>query len=120
MRLTKDLPVFTSDTYFPVFAQFGIVGIVLFVCFWYKRYKEYISLYFHTKNIVLAKLVATIFFFFFIESVVDSTLLQNRGAVMMMLFAIILSKNKTSLVSKIKSAVLIKHIKALYNDKKNI
>lgn len=31
---------YIADTYFPVLAQFGVLGIVLFIIFWYRRYME--------------------------------------------------------------------------------
>lgn len=38
--LTPDNPAFMTDAFYPMLAQFGIVGIVLFFLFWKKRYKQ--------------------------------------------------------------------------------
>ena len=83
--------MFISDTYFPVFTQFGFVGIFLFLCFWYRRIKDAtrnLSIY---SNELFFKLAILIVFFFFIESTADSTLTHNRGMMMMILLAIILN-----------------------------
>lgn len=92
--------LFISDTYFPVFAQFGFVGIALFVWFWARRVK---TAYWHFRqgcDVLYFKMVILIVVFFFIESVADSTFTHNRGMVMMMLLAIIL-RNKYDKVTQI-------------------
>lgn len=92
--LRRDLPVYVSDTFLAVFAQYGYIGISLFLLFWYKRCKDGFTLYTKTKNVYYLKMTLLFLFFFFVESVVDSTFIQNRGAVMMMLFAIVINKHK--------------------------
>lgn len=68
-----------SDTFFPHLAQFGVVGIVLFAMFFYRRYKETISLYKVNGN---------------------SIFVHNRGMVMMVLWGMIVNelKNETKTV----------------------
>ena len=82
--------LFLSDTFFPVFAQFGFVGIGLFIWFWVRRVKTAYQNFHMNGNVVYFKLVILIVVFFCIESVSDSTFTHNRGMVMMMLLAIIL------------------------------
>lgn len=81
--------LFISDTYYPVFAQFGIIGIILFVLFWAKRYEDCKHSY-HLGFIQFNdfKICLLIIAFFLIESIADSTLTQNRGAFMMLLLAL--------------------------------
>lgn len=82
--------LFLSDTYFPVFAQFGFVGIGLFIWFWVRRVKTAYQNFYFNGNVLYFKLVILIVVFFCIESVADSTYTHNRGMVMMMLLALIL------------------------------
>lgn len=84
---------FISDTFFPVFAQFGFVGIVLFIWFWVRRIKTAYSNYLLTENTVMFKIALLIVIFFFIESTSDSTFTHNRGMAMLMLLAIVLRNN---------------------------
>lgn len=86
--LHPDAPGFVSDTYFPVLAQFGVVGVCLFFLFMWKRTKEYWGIYQKgdTKEMMVMKFLILIYFF--IESTSDSTLIQNRGVVMMFILAL--------------------------------
>ena len=86
--LQPDAPDFVSDTYFPVLAQFGVVGVCLFFLFMWKRTREYWGIYKKgdTKEMMVMKFLILIYFF--IESTSDSTLIQNRGVVMMFILAL--------------------------------
>lgn len=86
--------LFISDTYFPVFAQFGYVGLALFLLFWWKRYKTAKGNYMRTGGALPFKMVMLIMVFFFIESIADSTFTHNRGMYMMMLLALFLKDDR--------------------------
>ena len=86
--------LFISDTYFPVFAQFGYVGLALFLLFWWKRYTTAKNNYIKTGDMLPFKMVMLIIIFFFIESIADSTFTHNRGMYMMMLLALFLKDNR--------------------------
>lgn len=79
---------FISDTYFPVLAQFGIVGVWLFFLFMWKRTSTSWKIYKNggSKQMMLMKFLIVIYFL--IESTSDSTLIQNRGVVMMFILAL--------------------------------
>ena len=78
-----------SDTYFPcLVGQFGIIGIFIFIAFWYRRVKTANEYYKRTNDIFLLKYTLLLLLFFFIESAVDSTLTNNRGVLMMMCLGI--------------------------------
>ncbi len=90
--LTPEDPAFISDTFYPSLAQFGFIGIVLFIYFWIwvlqKNKIEYI------KNLITKKSyigTVLILFFFLIESVADSTFTHNRGMYMLTLMAMFLT-----------------------------
>lgn len=75
--------LFISDTWFPALAQFGCVGICLFVLFWREVYIKAQTKYRLTGNSQNFKMALLIMTYFFIESVADSTFTQNRGMYMM-------------------------------------
>ena len=93
--LSSDNTSFMSDTFFPSLAEFGIVGVLLFVYFWY-----YIILRANSYKIKQTQpqmeylLVVIIFSFFMIESIVDSTFTHNRGVFMMILLGMCLTDLK--------------------------
>lgn len=80
--------LFISDTWFPALAQFGCVGICLFVLFWREVYIKAQTKYRLTGNSQNFKMALLIMTYFFIESVADSTFTQNRGMYMMMILAL--------------------------------
>lgn len=88
--------LFISDTYFPVLAQFGYIGVALFLYFWYWIIKQAKYYFDYTGNIVFFKMVVLIVVFFFIESIADSTFTQNRGMYMMSLLAVCLNNTALS------------------------
>lgn len=79
---------FLSDTWFPVLAQFGYVGVCLYVLFWRSVFLKARAKYGLTRTSSELKITMLIMAFFFIESVADSTFTQNRGMYMMMLLAL--------------------------------
>lgn len=100
--LSEDRGGFIADTFFPQIAQFGIVGVILFVVFFVKRYKNTIAYYKINKDSYIMKISLLILVFFIIESSVDSTFVHNRGMAMMLLWSMIIneSKNKSIATNK--------------------
>lgn len=92
--LGPEMPEFAADTFLPVLAQYGLIGIFLFYLFWEKRLKE-AKLYFPSSDLsVHYKLCISIVLFFLIESLADSTFTQNRGMFMMGVLGLILNEGK--------------------------
>ncbi|WP_106828373.1 O-antigen ligase family protein [Parabacteroides pacaensis] len=93
---------FIADTYYPVMAQFGYVGVFLLILFWYGIYKKAKRNYSQTLDIQLYKTSLLIILFFIIESTSDSTFTHNRGMYVMMILAMLLAegKEKASLAMK--------------------
>ena len=88
--LSPDDPSFIGDTFFPILAQFGFVGIFLFVIFWIKRLKFANRPRMEGKTFVFL-LTILVVVFFLIEGIADSTFIQNRGVYVMMLYGFVLS-----------------------------
>jgi hypothetical protein len=88
--ITKTYYSFIADTYYPSLAQFGVVGIALYIIFWVYICKKAIRFYRKTKNLHYLILVGLIVGYMAIEGTTDSTLISNRGVFIMMLLALIL------------------------------
>jgi hypothetical protein len=88
--LSKEMPDFIADTYFPALAQFGIAGVILFFTFWIhfarKAMKAY-RLSCHKE----ATIALIIIIFFMIESTSDSTITHNRGMFLMIILGLLFS-----------------------------
>lgn len=100
--LTENAPDFVSDTYYPVLAQFGYVGVFLFILFWIRIYKKNMQNYVLTQSLGNYRIIIIIIIYFLIESIADSSFIQNRGVVMMMILGLALSNKlqKKSPVNK--------------------
>jgi len=90
--LSKDYPDFISDTYYPSLAQFGIVGLFLFVYFWIRILK---AMFAYKKKYGMDKLfliTTLIIAFFGIECIADSTFTHNRGFFILVILGLTLSE----------------------------
>lgn len=92
--LSPDFHSFVADTYYPSLAQFGILGLVLFVFFWVRILKEaifYLKKTADRKNIIIINLVII---FLAIEFIADAAFTNNRGFISMILIALCLNEMK--------------------------
>lgn len=89
--LSREMPDFIADAYFPSLAEFGLIGILFLGLFWRKKYLELLW----TVPMGDYKISLIIILSLFVESIADSTYLSNRGILLFMLLALILSKNRT-------------------------
>lgn len=80
---------FLHDTFYPVLAQFGIVGVVLYIIFWKRRWNEGSQL-----NGNLYKLFLFVFFVIFIQNLADNAFTSATGVSLMMLLAMLISKKE--------------------------
>ena len=90
--ITWDFYDFVADTYFPSLAEFGALGIFLFLLFWVKRYKVFRQVNYHYKMklIVLGVLI--------IESTTSSFIVSTVGLIPMLILAI---NEKESLIRQV-------------------
>lgn len=86
---------FISDTFYPCLAQFGVVGIILFLWFWIRRIKT-INRMADAKLWMDYKCCLLIVIFFVIECIADSTYIQNRGLAMFLLLAMFMNDKNNS------------------------
>lgn len=97
--LSEKMPDFITDAYYPSLAQYGFIGIGLFIFFWSSVIKR-ATKYKLKNNLEASKLyfiIITIVVFFAIELIADTTLTHNRGLFMMILLG--LSCRKLELLS---------------------
>lgn len=83
---------YIADTYFPVLAQFGIIGVFLFFAFWLRRYND--VLHVATYDIKKYKIGLMVIFMLFVESVAGPVLVMNWGFIPMMLLGMICNKEQ--------------------------
>ena len=88
--LSKDMPAFICDAFYPELAQFGVAGVILYFAFWFSILRK------STKEQLPSGqlFVLLIFIFFLIEGIADATFTQNRGLFILILLGLILSSNK--------------------------
>ncbi len=89
---------FIADTYYPSLAQFGVVGIILYITFWIYIWIKAVRFHKKTPNKKLLSIVLMIIGFFLIEGTTDSTFTTHRGFFILMVLGLILSdlKNKSN------------------------
>jgi len=88
--------LFLCDAFFPQLAQFGFVGVFLFIEFWVIQTRKGWRTYLISHDVIPMKMVLLTVIFFVIESVPDTTFTHNRGMFMMMLLALWLRDNRKS------------------------
>ena len=73
--LTPQWPLFIADAYYPTLAQYGIVGLILFIIFWVRRYKEIYVI----SELKYYKVGFLCMFALLLESVADTSYLSGKG-----------------------------------------
>lgn len=92
--LSKEYPNFICDTYYPSLAEFGIIGLGLYILFWIiiikeiDKFKREVGL---DKDLIITILIIC---FFAIESVADSTFTNNRGLFMLIIMGMTLANKR--------------------------
>lgn len=92
--MTRNNHNFIADTFYPSLAQYGIIGTILYLMFWFYIIKKAFVFFQKThssKHIILALLITA---FFAIEGIADSTFTTHRGFFVLMLLGLILSEMK--------------------------
>ena len=76
-------PWFIADAFYPTLAQFGFVGVCLFLTFWYRRYKEI----YRISELKYYKIALLCMFAIFVEATADTSYLSGKGMGYFMLMA---------------------------------
>lgn len=94
--LSPTMPDFICDAYYPLLAQFGIVGVILFVYYWIYVYR-YIKILLRSDSTLYKYTFCTgvlLICFLLIESIASTVITQNCGMMAMMLLGMICAKGK--------------------------
>lgn len=104
--LTESNPLYISDTFYPSLAQFGVVGIVLFIIFWIHIIKEMrkyklrkATLYSNNINNIFILILS----YLAIESVANAILTSSLGLAVMSILALVLNKMRVLKNEEIKN-----------------
>jgi len=85
--LTPDNPMFLADTFYPVLAQIGVVGIFFFCAFWKRRFQEMNRIV----DMRYYKVAWITVFCLAIEQTADTSFLSGKGMGYCMLIALCLN-----------------------------
>lgn len=77
---------FLVDTFYPILAEFGVIGIILYIIFWMKRWNATNILFNHNYRIFLF-----LFFFMVIENIANSAFISPISVSIMMLLGLTFS-----------------------------
>ena len=92
--LSKSYNKFIADTYYPSLAQFGIVGILLFILFWIYLISKSIKHSIITNNSKLFSITCLIIGYLLIENIADASFTSNRGLFMMIFLGLVAANQK--------------------------
>lgn len=99
--LSRTYNKFITDTFYPSLAQFGIVGVLLYLLFWIYILKIAFRYFQKKNNTRLVILALLIIGFLAIENVADATLTSSRGLFMMMFLGLVMSEDKNTPVESL-------------------
>ena len=92
--MTKSHYNFVADTFYPSLAQYGVVGIFLYLLFWIYILRKAIRFSSKAQDKKYISMVLMIIGFFAIEGTTDSTFTTHRGFYVLMLLGLILADLK--------------------------
>ena len=88
--LSPQYDAFICDAFYPSLAQFGLVGIILFVCFFVWMFRV-MNICLHSSGKINYRIGVMSIIIILIESVAGTTFTQSAGAVCMMILGYLLS-----------------------------
>ena len=99
--LTPDNPMFLADAFYPTLAEFGLVGLFFFLCFWKRRLWEAnrITDLVHYRMALMAILALAL------ESTADSSYLSGKGMGYFMILAVCLNIGRPMITGRTKRTV---------------
>ena len=81
--LYPENPMFLADAFFPTLAQYGMVGIIFFLWFWIRRYKDIDKI----NNFLIYRIALMCMLALFLEGTADTSYLSGKGMGYFMLLA---------------------------------
>ncbi|MBR5638404.1 MAG: hypothetical protein IKW83_01445 [Muribaculaceae bacterium] len=101
--LSPEMPDFICDAFYAELAQFGIVGIILFIYFWYWAYGK-IKPLIQDESLKYVFIVgASAFFFILVECTTGTAFIRSSGVIVMMILGFVTAIAKEHKMSTIKN-----------------
>lgn len=92
--ISKNNYSYIADTYYPCLAQFGVVGVLLYITFFLFIIKKAYQLFLETRKEKYFIIPFLIIGYLFIENIADATFTSHRGFFIMMLLGLVLSEQR--------------------------
>lgn len=106
--LSPEMPDFICDAFYAELAQFGLLGIMLFIYFWYWVYQKFRPLT-KNENFKYVFIVgAAALFFILVECTSSTFFIQTPGVIAMMVIGFVAAIAKEHIVAPIKKPYIIK------------
>jgi hypothetical protein len=100
--LSEELPDFIADTHFPSLAQFGIVGVILFLLFWRALIKQANAEKLRMPDKSAYFFIVMVFVFLMIEMVADAAFTNNRGFFAMLFLGYLFNEYQHQSIGELK------------------
>lgn len=98
--ISKNNYSYIADTYYPCLAQFGVVGVLLYLFFFIYIIRKAYLLFLSTQKEKYFVIPALIIAYLLIENIADATFTGHRGFFIMMLLGLVMSEQKNKLIVK--------------------
>lgn len=92
--LSKQMPSFISDTYYPSLAQFGVMGVCFYLIFWVYIIIQSFQYYKKTQDFKYLIITLLISCYLAIENIAEASFTSNKGFFMMLLLGMVLGIQK--------------------------
>ncbi len=92
--LSKSYSSFVADTYYPSLAQFGLVGIFLYILFWLFILRKAYVFFRKTNQVQFFSIILLIAGTVSIDNIADATFTSNRGFFMLLFIGLLLAAYK--------------------------
>lgn len=96
--ISKNNYSYIADTYYPCLAQFGVVGVLLYILFFIYIIRKAYLLFLLTKKEKYFVIPFLIIGYLLIENIADATFTGHRGFFIMMLLGLVMSEQKHQLL----------------------
>lgn len=90
--LSPEMPEFIADTFYPSLAQFGVIGVGLFILFWIFIIRNMNKQKKELNDIRIYLIGCLLIFFLGIELVADAAFTNNRGFLVMVVLGLLLNE----------------------------
>ena len=97
--ISKNNYSYIADTYYPCLAQFGIIGVFLYILFFAYIIRKAYKLFLSTQKEKYFIIPFLIIGYLLIENIADATFTGHRGFFIMMLLGLVMSEQKHQLLA---------------------